>query len=66
MDNYNYQIITGDSPYTLEKKVNELVLKGYNPIGGVCLNPDSFSASRYMQSVIKNNIKYEDEKSSVD
>lgn len=44
-----YRILYADVPAMLENKVEELILKGWEPIGGVAIGEKN---SRFMQAMV--------------
>jgi hypothetical protein len=49
-----YTIVTGQKKEDLIKKVNELILEGWKPQGGICESGTDSSGFFFSQAMIKN------------
>lgn len=47
-----YIVVEGDSRKQLEYQVNEKIVTGYVPKGGVAVNSTSFSLPRFFQAMV--------------
>lgn len=50
--NRNYKIITSESEYGVESAVNDLLKKGWKPVGGVSVSI-SMSSSQFAQAMMQ-------------
>lgn len=49
-----YTIVTAKKMEDLIKKVNELILEGWKPQGGICESGNEYSGTLFFQAMIKN------------
>ena len=54
-----YKIVNKFSGELLEYYVNDLISKGWEPIGGICVNTDEFDRECLYQAMIKKGAKNE-------